>query len=206
MRESENLPAKRGRGRPLAITPPVAEAICEHIAKHGWNRGAVAARAGIHPSTLQRTLTSNPDFADAVEAARGVFLASLEAEAYRRAVEGVETVKSITKEGEPVIVRVYSDALLAKLLAANGPEKHGQTLRVDKTVRGKVDHEHSARIDVAKLPAEDRAALRGVLQRRRIAVVRGEEAQDVPSHDETTSDGAQGPDVPMPRDDDDGVT
>lgn len=142
--------------------------------------------------------------------AKGVFLATLEAEAHRRAVVGVETVKSVDKDGTPIMHTVYSDPLLIKLMVANGPDKHGQRLRVDKRVSGTVSHEHSARIDLATLGAEDSDALKGVLLRRRITVARGESlAQDVPSQDETTSDGAQGDDVPMARgleDDDAGGT
>lgn len=189
------------------MTGPVKLAVCEHVAAHGWNVGAAAIRAGCAPRTIHRALAADPDFADALEAAKGAFLAKLEDEAYRRAYDGVKQVKCLDKDGEPIMHTVYSDALLSKLLVANGPEKHGQRIHVDKRVSGKVSHEHSARIDVATLGGEDRAALRGVLQRRRITVARGESiAQDVPSHDETMGIEAQGDDVPMPRGvDDDGL-
>ena len=186
MRQSSNpiLPGKVGR--PKSVTPEIKATLLELVRKHGWNPGAMAAAAGCCLGTLYATIRRDSEFADDIAEAKGVFLASLEREAYRRAVEGVETVKSITKEGEPVIVRVYSDALLAKLLVANGPEKHGQRIRVDK----RVSHAHTAKIDVASLPADDREALRRVLQRRRIEGVRGVEAHD-----------SEGKALPVVRDD-----
>ena len=160
------------------MTPAVKEAVCRHVAANGWNLGAVLVVAGCSSHTLYEAARQNEEFRDALEAAKGVFLATLEQEAYRRAVTGVDTVKSIDKLGNPVVVRVYSDALLAKLLVANGPEKHGQKIRVDKRVSGTVDHEHTAKIDVAALKGEDRDALRGLLQRNRLRI-------NAPSQDET---------------------
>lgn len=205
MPRSEN-PLQKPLGRPLSVTPAVKVAVCEHVAKHGWTPGAAAARAGCAPSTLWKALHADPDFVDALEMAKGVFLATLEAEAHRRAVTGVETVKGIDAKGKPIMHTVYSDPLLIKLMVANGPEKHGHTLRVDKRVSGTVNHEHSARIDLDTLGGEDRAALRGVLQRRRITAARGEGgAQDVPSHDDTPQNEGYQDEGPMARgvDDDD---
>lgn len=212
MTKSEETPSLPDRGtprpvgRPRKITPDVQRALCEHVECHGWNPGAVAVRADCSLSTLYHAIQGDAEFRDAIEAAKGVFLATLEAEAYRRAVEGVETVKSLDKQGNPIVVRVYSDALLAKLLVANGPEKHGQRIHVDKRVSGQVAHQHSAAIDVARLPAEDKAALRGVLQRRRLMGVRGTEAQDVPQEGAVQAHDENGADVPITREHDEDVS
>lgn len=95
-------------------------------------------------------------FAEAFEDARLEAVDELEAEARRRAVEGVEDLvihsgrpvyhcdakgRYLTDElgtPIPVIKRQYSDKLLETLLKANAPEKFRENMKVDHAVAGGV--------------------------------------------------------------------
>ena len=93
------------------------------------NVSLAAAAAGLSRSSLYHWRERDRGFAEAwleaIEAATDV----LEAEARRRALEGVEQAlvhggKMVRDdEGHPVTVRRYSDNLLALLLKAHRPEK-----------------------------------------------------------------------------------
>ena len=85
---------------------------------------SAAARAvGIDPKTVYNRRLSDPEFAAAFEEAKEDAADSLEDEARRRAVEGVE--EPIIINGKVVATRrKYSDGLLAMLLKAAKPEKY----------------------------------------------------------------------------------
>ena len=93
--------------------------------------------AGVSKSTVYELRKSDPEFAaawdDALERSADV----LEAEARRRAIEGV--LKPICRGGELVgTERVYSDSLLVVLLRGRRPEIYSERHKLD----AKVDNNH----------------------------------------------------------------
>jgi len=83
---------------------------------------SAAARSKINRRTHQRWVKTHPKYGAAFAALKDDAVEELEAEAYRRAVLGVE--RPITVAGEQVMVREYSDRLLIFLLKAERPEKY----------------------------------------------------------------------------------
>ena len=74
-----------------------------------------AKRAGIHRSRIQQVMKEDPEFAEAVKDAIETGVERAEAEAFRRAVKGVE--KGVWHQGVKVgTERVYSDTLLLAIL------------------------------------------------------------------------------------------
>lgn len=97
----------------------------------GENVTLAAKAAGIDRGTAYERRGADPAFAKAWDSALEVAIDALEAEARRRAYEGV-LVKRFTKSGEPVIdpatgeqyvERVYSDRLMEVLLRAHRPAR-----------------------------------------------------------------------------------
>lgn len=101
-----------------------------------------ANAAGLPRSSLYQWRERDTHFAAAWNEAIEAATDALEAEARRRAVEGVETAvirggrMVLDEEGNPITIRRYSDNLLAMLLRAHRPEKFG-----DRTASGSGDAE-----------------------------------------------------------------
>lgn len=94
-----------------------------------------ARAAGVDRATAYRHREKDEGFADAWEAALQDATDSLEMEARRRAVEGVE--EPVFHKGERVgSVRRYSDTLLIFLLKAHRPEKYRDNFDLGKVVAG----------------------------------------------------------------------
>lgn len=93
-----------------------------------------AERAGISRSRLYHWRERDTHFAAAWREAIEIATDALEAEARRRAIEGVETTvvyggRMVRDDsGKPLTVRRYSDSLLALLLRAHRPEKYRERL------------------------------------------------------------------------------
>ncbi len=89
-----------------------------------------AQASGIDRNTAYAAKDNDPKFAaDWADAEKGA-LDTLEAEAYRRAVEGVQ--KPVFYQGEECgLVREYSDMLLTTLLKARAPEKYRENAKVE---------------------------------------------------------------------------
>ncbi len=88
-----------------------------------------AKKAGISRDTHYAWLKDDPDYAKTFELAREEAVETLEAEARRRAVEGVN--RPVYQGGEQVgTVRDYSDTLLIFLLKGAAPSKYRDTARV----------------------------------------------------------------------------
>lgn len=89
------------------------------------NTGSVAVaakRAGLSVEVLQGLRERDAGFAERWHEAEALAGAALEAEARRRAVDGVE--EPVFYQGQKIgVVRRYSDALLSLLLRGNRPEK-----------------------------------------------------------------------------------
>lgn len=98
----------------------------EHFAEYG-NVSAAAQHAGIFRSTVYRWQEHDEQFAAAYREAEIQATEVLEAEARRRAVDGVTQETPIYFKGQAVdtiIKTEYSDTLLIFLLKARAPEKY----------------------------------------------------------------------------------
>ena len=116
-------------------------AFLDQLRQHG-NISEAARQAGIDRKTAYNSKAKAPEFAEAWEEAVAESTDTLEAEARRRAVEGVE---------EPVYYRgavvghitKYSDGLLMFLLKGKRPDEFRDTAITHK---GKVGHAHSGTV------------------------------------------------------------
>jgi len=96
-----------------------------------------AQRAGVSAESLRHHRKNDPQFHEAETGVLMVFAESLEVEAHRRAVEGVD--RPIYQRGELVgTEKVYSDQLLAMLLKANKPDKYRENQKVEIEHKGGV--------------------------------------------------------------------
>lgn len=108
----------------------------EHFAVYG-NVTAAAKAAGIERNTVYVWQERDDEFVAAFREAEIKATETLEAEARRRAVDGVVTETPIYVKGEHVDTIVetkYSDTLLIFLLKARAPEKYRE--RFDVTTQG----------------------------------------------------------------------
>ncbi len=101
--------------------------------------------AGVGRSSHYRWLEKDPEYRAAFDLAKEDATDALEAEAHRRAVEGVEEQVGWYRGVAGGTVRRYSDVLLIFLLKSLRPERYRE--RVD--VRGVLAH-----LDVSRLPDE----------------------------------------------------
>lgn len=109
-------------GAPLGtIQHPGKIAFLEAFSRTGIVKLGVAA-AGIERTTHYKWLEDDAVYAAAFAQAKEDAADTLEAEAHRRGVEGVD--KPVTVAGIREVVKVHSDDLLKMLLAANRPEKY----------------------------------------------------------------------------------
>jgi hypothetical protein len=105
------------------------DAFLAHLAETGILSDAAAA-AGVDRSNVWRRRQDDAEFAQAVEQALDMAADKLEAEARRRALEGVE--EPVYQGGQLVGTRtVYSDSLLALLL--KGRRKKVFAERIEQT-------------------------------------------------------------------------
>lgn len=94
------------------------------------NMRAACLQADVTRQTAYEWLKSDPTFADSFKEAEGEAVEFLEAEAFRRAVTGIDRpVVSrgeavYGKDGELLTTKEYSDPLLTLLLKAHKPEKY----------------------------------------------------------------------------------
>ncbi len=106
--------------------------------------------AKVGRSSHYRWLEKDPEYREAFELAKEGAADILEAEAYRRAVEGVEKPVGWYKGKPGGTVRLYSDVLLMFLLKALRPEKYRERVEV----RGSL-----ASIDLNRLTDEQLARI-----------------------------------------------
>ena len=98
-------------------------AATDHVQK------AVAA-SGLSPRSVYTWREKDPEFAQRWTDAREAYVDKLEAEAYRRAVEGTE--KGVWHQGVQVgAERQYSDSLLALMLKAKRKREYGDSSKVE---------------------------------------------------------------------------
>jgi hypothetical protein len=88
-----------------------------------------ADAAKVSRVTIKNWRQNDADFAESETCARQKFVEKLEAEAIRRAVDGVDhgVYYKGCKVGDE---KTYSDSLLATLLKGNAPDKYGDLLKI----------------------------------------------------------------------------
>lgn len=91
--------------------------------------------AGVSYTVVQKWLAEDAEFAEAYGVAMEQAADSLESEARRRAVEGVERTK-YTKDGTAYIETSYSDTLLIFLLNGAKPDKYAYRTKQELTGAG----------------------------------------------------------------------
>jgi hypothetical protein len=100
------------------------------------NRRRAAEAARVDHATVYRWRNTDADFRAQWDAAIDQAGEHLEAEAWRRAAEGVDKpLVSMGKvvrgdDGEPLMVREYSDSLMALLLRGARPQKYRDNLSI----------------------------------------------------------------------------
>ena len=93
------------------------------------------AAAGVSKAKIASLIELDPDFAAAVEDARETWADTLEREAYRRAVTGIE--KGIYFQGQLTNTELqYSDTLLSQMLKAYRKERYAPELTLKGTGKG----------------------------------------------------------------------
>jgi hypothetical protein len=118
----------------LRLTKARQAGFLKALADTGSVTAAVAV-AGTSRSRVYELRKVDPTFAAAWEEAEEVAVDELEAEARRRAVDGVpEPLVSAGKivrddDGQPIAIRRYSDALLLALLRAHRPPRRERSVR-----------------------------------------------------------------------------
>lgn len=111
------------------------------FAKMG-NISAAARAAGIERTTVYLWQEHDNDFAEAFKVAEIASTERLEAEAYRRAHDGVEREKRAYHDGllvDSYVEQHYSDTLLIFLLKARAPEKYRENIHVETEEKVSLD-------------------------------------------------------------------
>lgn len=108
----------------------------DHFAKTGRVQESSDV-AGVHRTTVHSLRKKDPDFGERYEDARQVFLDKLEAEAYRRAVDGWDE-PVFRNEGQVGVVRKYSDTMLQMLMKGHNPDRYRDRVQADVTTNGGV--------------------------------------------------------------------
>ena len=114
--------------------PPYAYEKCFEVYGRTNSRIAAADACGVSLSTINRRLVQDPAFKEGMLEAKSRYIHTLEAEAHRRAVEGV-TQEKPGPGGVIFTVTAFSDALLLHMLKKADPAKHGDKVQIDQTVQ-----------------------------------------------------------------------
>jgi hypothetical protein len=119
------------------------DAFLAELRKHGIISDAARA-VGFNRQLFYEWREEDPEFAKAWDDALDEAAGTLEREAWRRAIEGVEEpiVGRVERDRDGVVahVRKYSDSLLTTLLKAHRPEKYRE--RYEHELRGAIQIEY----------------------------------------------------------------
>lgn len=148
----------------MAYTDEDKQKFLDHLAKTGVVAEALVAAGIKSRPTIQRWRAEDPQFSEAYDDAMATAADSLEAEARRRAVEGVVTTK-FNKNGDAFDEVKYSDTLLLALLKAKKPDEFADRSKTeisnpDGTFKPENDTAAAARI--AALLEEGRRRRAGI--------------------------------------------
>jgi hypothetical protein len=173
---TEPQPAKKHLNRPVRAKQ---QAFLAAYAEQGTLTGAAAA-AGVSRHAVYRWMAIDGDFASKWKDAREEFADRLEAEARRRAVEGVEEyVVSSGKlvygpDGQPLKQRRFSDHLLALMLKAKRGEEYRERSSIEHSGPGGGPLRTQASVSHHEVTADEvRDAVRALVESSR-----GEGASD----------------------------
>ena len=147
------------------LTDKIKAKIVKFTEKHGWNPGAAAHSVNVCYRTLALHVARDSEFAQALEAAKGVYLKVLEDAAHRRAVKGWKEPR-FDREGRVIgHITKYSDTLLTHIMKVNGGEKHRpeSVVKVRNQIEGTVVHEHRVEVDLTALPSGQAELVRQLL-------------------------------------------
>ncbi len=171
-------------GVPVTFDSAARAAAIAVARRVGWNPGAMAAAACVHPQTIRDYHRTNAqNFRDACEVAIGEYLCELEEAATTRAIEGVVEIRQ-GKDGKPYEVTKYDTPLLIHLLKANGRAKHGDKVEVEAQEAPNKTIAPALRL----LPEADKDQLRALVLRALDAARREKQPADP-----TAGDGDVGP-------------
>ena len=131
MTKAQKGTTKKGR-KTAPRTTAAKSAFLKSFSETG-NIGLAAEHAGVARRTHYKWIASDPEYVEAFEEALEEAIDVLEAEARRRAVEGVEEPTGWYKGQPGGYIRKYSDVLLMFLLNARRPDIY----------KRHVKHEHS---------------------------------------------------------------
>lgn len=146
LRDKRKLPTKK----PMRLCEKRRKVFLLALEKCGQVNQAAEIAGYKSSATLHAYRKKDEDFAKAWSDAEEAAFDILEAEAHRRAVEGV--LEPVFHQGEIVGYKIkYSDSLLTTLLKANNPEKYRDNLKVDQEIKGN--------FGVAILPSTHTSAL-----------------------------------------------
>lgn len=111
----------------------IKRAFLANLAEFG-NHTLASSAAGVTRNTAYKWLEDDPEFAAGYEDANVAATEKLEAEAWRRAVNGNEYVRRSYWRGQVVgedVKREYSDVLMLALLKARAPAKYREQIAAD---------------------------------------------------------------------------
>lgn len=133
------------------------------VMKETGNKKTACAAVGITPAHLDKIMAKDHNLYKRFKEAEATYLAELEAEARRRAVDGVE--EPVFYKGAVVgYVNKYSDDLLKTLLKAADRDKYGTKTSVENTttisvkndeLRGKLATALGVTLEEAPTPLEE---------------------------------------------------
>ena len=160
MSDEENLPKKRGPGRPRGsknfkgvqkagvFTNQKKRKVLEYMRTTGGNQAAAAAKVGVSPATINYHAKNDPAFKEALLMAKLEAMHDVEEQITKRGIEGVD--EDVYFKGEVVgQKKVYSDTLLMERARALDPTKYGKKTSMD--INANVTVEHKARSKLASL-------------------------------------------------------
>lgn len=136
-------------------------ALLDALARLG-NLKRACDETGISATTHYQWLRSDPAYASAYEDAATEAAEMLEAEAFRRAHDGVD--KPVFYQGEQCgVIREYSDSLLSLLLKARRPDVFGD--KIKQEITGKDGAPLHNAPDLSKLDEQELTALEALLRK-----------------------------------------
>ncbi|MBU1800633.1 MAG: terminase [Bacteroidetes bacterium] len=101
-------------------------------------KGKAATAAGVTRRTVDHWIESDKEFKEEFESAKKGVIEMLEAEAIRRAYDGID--KPVFYKGKQVsVIQEYSDLLLIFLLKANDPAKYRERYEISGAGGGSLE-------------------------------------------------------------------
>jgi len=146
-----------------AFTPMARAEFLEELAVLGSMRSAAAA-AGIASSVIDYHKAGDPTFAEDIADALDRHDRLLMQQVKKMALDGIVVAEVRNDHG--VVIRQerkYSERLLLAYLKRQESGSWADRVQVNQTVTGKVEHQHSGRIEVESLSPEQRRKARDFL-------------------------------------------